>query len=250
MIVQQENWAGIPVLHTYAENMKDDAPIVIFLHGFTSAKEHNLHYAFNLVNQGVRVVLPDADLHGDRAKDYSEMQLANSFWEIVLKSTKEVAQLHEQLKKRGFTGKVGLAGTSMGGIVTSGCLRQYDFIEAAGILMGTMSYTELAMHQLQQFEQQGIDLGLSEEEKQKILHILEVYNLKDQPGVLERVPTYIWHGANDAVVPFSMTYPFYEQLVATNNIGAIHYVVDKKAGHAVSRAGMLEMCRFIAQRLE
>ena len=47
----------------------------IFLHGFTSAKEHNLHYAYNLAKKGIRVLLPDAHLHGVREENLDEVEL-------------------------------------------------------------------------------------------------------------------------------------------------------------------------------
>lgn len=249
MIVQQQNWAGIPLLHIYVEELEKDAPIVIFLHGFMSAKEHNLHYAYNLVSKGVRVILPDAHLHGERVQDKTEDELSGDFWKIVMQSVAEVGHLHTALRQQGFTGKLGVAGTSMGGIVTSGCLRKYDFIAAAGILMGIVSYTDLVTHQLQQLEKENRDVGLSNEQKRKIFQALQSYNLKDTPDVLQKVPTYFWHGEKDTVVPFSMTNPFYKELVAQGKAGDIIYVADQQSAHAVSRAGMLEMCHFIAHRL-
>ena len=76
MIVTKEVWKQIPLLHIYKEEMNENTPVVIFLHGFMSAKEHNLHYAYQLVEKGVRVILPDAYLHGERNENLSEMTCA------------------------------------------------------------------------------------------------------------------------------------------------------------------------------
>ena len=77
MNVENEQWGHIPLLHVYKESEKDiQVPVVIFLHGFTSAKEHNLHYAYQLAEKGFRVLLPDAHLHGERQEPLDKVQLS------------------------------------------------------------------------------------------------------------------------------------------------------------------------------
>lgn len=48
-----------------------------------SAKEHNLHYAYQLVHKGVRVLLPDAKFHGDRSECLTEMQMNLNFGTLL-----------------------------------------------------------------------------------------------------------------------------------------------------------------------
>lgn len=249
VIVQKENWGGIPLLHVYNEKMQGDAPIVIFLHGFMSAKEHNLHYAYNLVEKGVRVILPDALLHGERSENVTEKQMSSQFWRIVVKNIKEVQCLYDTLREKDYTGKVGVCGTSMGGITTAGCLKIYEWIESAGILMGAVSYTELAQYQLRQLKEQGVDMQLTEEQQHAILETLQPYNLMEHPEIFEKVPVMFWHGKNDPVVPFQMTYPFYEGLMQQGNGVKVQYMADEKAGHAVSRAGVLAVTAWLAEHL-
>ena len=249
MIVQKEQWAGIPLLHVYKEEMKQDAPIVIFLHGFMSAKEHNLHYAYNLVEKDVRVIMPDAYMHGERAENLPESEMKLIFWRIVLKYVEEVGVLHQALKEQGFTGDIGVMGTSMGGITTTGCLKKYDWIKAAGVLMGAVSYTEMAQFQLKEMEEQGTHIPMTEQQRQAILETLEHYNVTSNVAIFERVPVIFWHGQKDPVVPFQMTYPFYELLVQQGKDKHVHYIVDEKAGHAVSRDGVLAVTAWVAQHL-
>ena len=91
VIVKEEQWSNIPLLHIVEEQYANmEVPVVIFLHGFTSAKEHNLHYAYNLAKKGIRVLLPDAHLHGVRDENLDEVQLGLRFWEIVLTSIEEI----------------------------------------------------------------------------------------------------------------------------------------------------------------
>ena len=249
MIVHKEQWAGIPLLHVYKEEMKQDAPIVIFLHGFMSAKEHNLHYAYNLVEKGVRVILPDAYMHGERSENLLESEMKLIFWRIVVKYVEEVGVLHKALKEQGFNGDIGVMGTSMGGITTTGCLKNYAWIKAAGVLMGAVSYTEMAQFQLKEMEEQGTQIPMTEQQRQAILETLEHYNVTSNAAIFERVPVIFWHGQKDPVVPFQMTYPFYELLVQQGKDKHVHYIKDEKAGHAVSRDGVLAVTSWIAQHL-
>jgi len=253
MIVEKELWGNIPLLHIHTENMNEETPVVIFLHGFTSAKEHNLHYAYQLVGRGVRVLLPDAKLHGDRSEGLTEMQLSLHFWDIVLNSIHEVEQLYNELKNKKLllNDKIGISGTSMGGIVTSGCLKRYDWIKTAAVCMGAPSFTKLAEYQLQQFAKNGVNLPMSEEEVQQTNKLLAKYDVSLTPDKFAERPVLFWHGELDKTVPFKETYDFYLTLrkYYETNPENLKFLANKKAGHAVSRDGMLAATEWLAQHL-
>ncbi len=178
MKVDQEIWGSIPLLHIYnEETVNEKSPVVIFLHGFESAKEHNLHYAYQLVNKGIRVIMPDALLHGDREDHLDKIQLSLRFWEIVLTSIEEVKYLYDQLKERGYltTDKIALSGTSMGAIVTMGCLTVYPWIKTAAVMMGAPAYVELAKEQIAEIEERGFKIPLTENELDKMLTTLSLF---------------------------------------------------------------------------
>ena len=244
-------WENIPLLHVYDEAMNEQTPVVVFFHGFMSAKEHNLHYAYQLVQKGVRVILPDALLHGERFEKLSELEMNASFWKIVLNSVKELHTIYEQLKHKQLlaSGKIGVAGTSMGGVVTSGSLAVYPWIQAAGICMGTTSYTKFAEHQIQEFAAKGIQLPMSLEEQQHLLKMLSYYNLEDKEQAWQQCPIIFWHGQRDTVVPYEMSRDFYEQHVQNREELPIEYISEPKSGHAVSRNGILQVTTFLAQHL-
>ncbi|MEK4629813.1 prolyl oligopeptidase family serine peptidase [Solibacillus sp. FSL R7-0682] len=251
MIVKEEVWESIPLLHVYEEEMDEHTPVVIFLHGFLSAKEHNLHYAYQLVEKGIRVLLPDAILHGKRSENLNENQMNMKFWEIVLQSIKEVHTLHEQLKFKNIIvhDQIGIAGTSMGGIVTSGCLAIYQWIKTAGICMGTTSYTKLAQYQVELLKAKGITLPIVDEQQQAVIAKLAPFNFEEHEDVWKQCPIIFWHGEKDAVVPFNMSHEYYEHLVEINSMKQIQYISEPKAGHTVSREGMLQVTQFLAQHL-
>ncbi|WP_374963747.1 prolyl oligopeptidase family serine peptidase [Lysinibacillus sp. RS5] len=253
MIVEKEMWGNIPLLHIHTENMNEETPVVIFLHGFMSAKEHNLHYAYQLVGKGVRVLLPDAKLHGDRSEDLSEMQMNLQFWDIVLNSIHEVEQLYNELKNKQLlvNDKVGIAGTSMGGIVTSGCLKLYDWIKTAAVFMGAPGFIKLGEYQLQQLANDGVNWSMSEEEVQQINELLAKYDISLTPEKFAGRPVLFWHGELDKTVPFKDTYHFYLTLCQyyETNPEDLKFLANKKAGHAVSRDGMLVATEWLAEHL-
>ena len=171
MIVTNEIWGEIPLIHVYDETMNQDTPTVFMLHGHTSASEHNLHYAYHLANKGVRVLLPDAYLHGKRAQGSTMLELNMRFWDIVMNSVKELYDLYEYgLKRRVFKAdNIGLIGSSMGGITTSAALATYPWIKAAGICMGVTSLTKLAKYQVESLKIGGQPLPFSVNKKKRFI---------------------------------------------------------------------------------
>lgn len=253
MLVQDDMWNGIPLLHVYNNSMTPQSPVVIFLHGFGSAKEHNLHYAYQLVKKGVRVILPDAYLHGDRSENLSEMKMNVHFWEIVLKSIQEVDIIYTELQNRGLltSGKVGIAGTSMGGIVTSGCLNAYDWVHTAGICMGAPGFVELSNYQLNQFESLGVKLPMDDKQKEQLQTLLAEYDITKDPTRFNQRPVIFWHGHKDETVPFKNTYHFYTQLRSyyEQTPERLKFVESPNYGHKVPRSGVLAVTEFLSEHL-
>lgn len=255
IIVQEETWENIPLLHIVKQDrLHKQGPVVIFLHGFTSAKEHNLHYAFNLAKKGFRVLLPDAHLHGCRDEGLDEVQLSLRFWETVLTSIEEIGVLYHILQEKGHgqVGNIGVGGTSMGGITTLGCLVAYPWIKAATVMMGTPGYVKFAKAQIAQFEKGPFTLPLTEEERQQLFSALSRYDLTLQPQRLAERPIYFWHGMSDTVVPFQPTWNFYESIRPTyeKHPERLRFDTEEHTAHAVSRTGMLQAVQWMATHLK
>lgn len=254
MIVKEEKWQNIPLLHIVEDQfVEQEVPVVIFLHGFTSAKEHNLHYAYNLAKKGIRVLLPDAHLHGERAENLDEVELALRFWEVVLTSIEDLHVIHAELEVRNLIGhqKIGVGGTSMGGITTFGSLTVYDWIDTAVSMMGAPGYVALANAQITRFEEDGFKLPISTEEKEAVLNKLSTFDLTKDPSLLNKRPIYMWHGKSDRVVPYKPTHAFYTQ-VKNEYVDVperISFVTDAVASHSVTRTGMLGSVDWFASHL-
>ncbi|PIC56189.1 esterase [Sporosarcina sp. P12(2017)] len=255
MIIRSERWQEIPVLHIVEESKeKERIPVVLFFHGFTSAKEHNLHYAYNLAKRGIRVILPEAKLHGDRSESLDEFQLALSFWDIVLTSIKEADVLHDELYEKQLIDDdtlIGMGGTSMGGITTFGCLANYDWIDAASVMMGSPAFTRLAKGQISYAERGGREIPVSQEERQQLFAALDQVDLSQNPGRLHHRPLFIWHGEQDTMVPFEFTKEFYEEIQEDyeDEPELLKWMPDENAGHTVSRPGMLAAVDWLALHL-
>lgn len=251
--IHKETVGQIPVLHAVESGkMKERLPFVIFVHGFTSAKEHNLHFAYLLAEKGFRVVLPDAILHGERSEKDGGSRLIFSFWDIVAQNIHDLNLIKRNFEDRNLiTDDIGVAGTSMGGITLFGALAQFDWIRAGVSLMGSPAYERLARGQIAGLRQQGIDIPLSENELEETYAKLSEFDISKEPGRLNGRPLLIWHGQKDHVVPYAHAHDFYK---AANEEykgqeDKICFISDKEAGHKVSREALLETVKWFKRFL-
>lgn len=245
MRILEETWRGIPLLHIVQESKKEESiPVVIFLHGFQSVNERNLQHAYHLARRGMRVLLPEAALHGSRSKQYGLEQMAAHFWEIVLQSIEEVGLLLDEIDTRYGDVNIGVAGTSMGGITTFGSLTKYERIDAAGSFMGSPAYVALAQGQLDYIRKKGIPLPIEEERIEQLLQLLEKYDLTKHTERLQDRPLFIWHGKMDDLVPYTLTASF----VQTLN-GDVVFRTDDEAGHKVPHKESVALAEWFARRI-
>lgn len=243
--VEKIHIKDIPVLHIVNQEKRDQKlPFIQFIHGFTSAKEHNLHFAYNLAEKGFRVVLPDCLYHGERDKGYVNMELNVRFWDIVLKTIEEIELIKDYFEENTNidTKRIGMVGTSMGGIVTLGALSRYPWISAAVSLMGMPYYEKFAQYTIEEVKKRGYQLPVSNEEIQQLLNSLAQLDLSKQPEKLNQRPLMFWHGTKDEVVPYAYSRQFYEsiQSLYTNVPEQLVYISEENTGHKVSRNAMIK----------
>ncbi|MDY0407870.1 prolyl oligopeptidase family serine peptidase [Virgibacillus soli] len=254
MIGIQKKWMGnIPVLDVCSvENQQEVLPVIIYFHGFTSAKEHNLPLAFLLAEKGFRVLLPDSILHGEREgheKSVSEKQIA--FWDIVIQNVADLNVIKEDLEKSGLLieNRIGIAGTSMGGITTSAALTKYDWIKVAAVLMGSPKLSTYAEVLLKHYETSN-EWNITEDKIQQLFQQIDEIDLSKHPEALENRPLLFWHGNADAVVPFEHAYSFFTEVQNTyDNKEHIHFLKEKGVGHKVTRFAILETVKWFDKYL-
>ena len=256
VMIHKEHIGNIPVLHlSEQETFHKELPLVIFIHGFESAKEHNLHYAYLMAEKGFRVVLPDAIYHGERESGYNPTQLMARFWEIVLTTIHELAFIKDDLVSRKLAdpSRIGVAGTSMGGIVTNGALVAYDWISAGVSLMGNPSYVAYAELQLAEIKKRNMEVAFTEEDAANIIEKIKPFDLSLNPEKLANRPILYWHGMKDPIVPYQYAYRFYEGVKTGYNEldeDKIHFILDRNAGHKVSREGVLQTADWFERHLK
>ena len=127
---------GIPYAEVVDASLKDQVlPIVVFYHGWTGSKDRVITIGVELAKRGMRAILPDQLLHGDRGVRL----IGGEIWEIVANNIKELPVLKEEMRQRGLLNeeKFGVSGLSMGGITTYALFNHYPEITAAASLMGS-----------------------------------------------------------------------------------------------------------------
>jgi fermentation-respiration switch protein FrsA (DUF1100 family) len=243
VIVENEQIKRIPLLHVVNQDERQEKlPLVIFIHGFMSVKERNLHYAYLLAEAGFRVVMPEVLYHGERDQGLKAKEFYLHFWEMVLNTINEINGLKEFYEEKGLIDSehIGLAGTSMGGIVTLGALTQYKWIKAAVSLMGMPSYENFSLWQLEQLKSQGMSLPFTNEQIEEQLKFLREYDLSVQPEKLANRPLLFWHGKKDHLVPYPLAHQFFEGVKSNYQDipEKLNFITDEKAGHNVSLEGV------------
>lgn len=223
--IYKEYWQSIPVL-VVVDSSKRDVPLptLIYFHGFTSAKEHNLPLAFLMAEKGYRVLLPDSIYHGERNADLPYKEMENRFFEIVQQNIDDLKVLHQEVNERGVVrdDRIGIAGTSMGGITTAAALTQYPWIKAAAILMGSPKITEYAQLLVENMKKSNVEITFSDEQINAIYQSLEQIDLSKQMDKLNGRPLFFWHGENDPIVPFAHSHSFYDEAVPLYKLSLIH----------------------------
>ncbi|WP_185819787.1 prolyl oligopeptidase family serine peptidase [Salibacterium salarium] len=253
LTIEDESFGGVPALHIYDMNEgRTPLPTMLYWHGFSSAKEHNLDFAYQLAKKGIRVVLPEARHHGERREGLTEKQRLFKFWSIVIEGLQDTQSIRDSLEEQQLIkdSRLFTAGTSMGGILTCGALAAFPWIKGGAVMMGNPAWESYARQQIKILKEQGtfpISDEKAEQEIQQLLH----YDLSQQPALLGDRPLFFWHGREDNVVPYEDSYAFYEKIKQTRLIGddTIMYHLEEKAMHKVSREGMLAMADWTVKHI-
>src|SRR5690625_2029317 len=250
--IYKKETANIPYLVVVKNTNEFKAlPTIIYSHGFTSAKEHNLPLAYLLAEQGFRVILPDSKYHGEREEDISNFKRELSFWNIITQNVEELKFIKEELEGDGLilNQKIGLAGTSMGGITTTAALTQYTWISTAAVLMGTPKLTAYANLLEDEIEKKQ-KLPMPEEEIERAFEQIKKYDLSLQMDKLNERPLMFWHGDKDSVVPFRLSYSFYREAKGKyKNNKNIKILKEVNHEHKDSRFAILETVKWFETHL-
>ncbi len=234
--------ANIPVLSVVKASERTSAlPTVFYYHGFNGEKESSLTLAYKMAEKGLRVILPDAPLHGERAKSTSPIEHGVVFWEIVTGAIQEIDKIYNKVQAEGLIleDRVGFAGTSMGGMITYAALTTYDWIKAAGVLMGTPYLSQRAKRTM---EQAG-------ELDRQCLEKVEALDLTKNLERLNERPLFIWHGEKDQIVPVEDSRRFYQELQPEYNPENLVFIEEKERIHQISKLSIRKTAEWFASKL-
>lgn len=232
------------------ENEEKPLPIMIFYHGFQSAKENNLTLAYLLAEQNYRVILPDALYHGERSEKLSSEKMSLSFWEVILTNIRELEEIKDRLEKDGLIldKRIGVAGTSMGGVTTSALLKSYDWIKTGVVLMGSPELANFGKLLIDDFNNSS-EKQISEAEQNDVLNELKPFDLSQDLNALNNRPLLFWHGLKDDVVPINHSENFVKELTASSYKGDVKILKEANRGHHLSRYSILETVKWFVKYL-
>lgn len=216
----------IPVLDIAPDDLRNQAlPMVVYYHGWQSAKEMNLTQARYIAKNKIRVILPDAQNHGERKQPISSIP-SLTFWQSIQANLFEFEFLTHYFKQRDlYNGQLAIGGLSMGAITTYALLTHHPEIQGAVALMGTPNPIAYYQRLYRHARERGHKMPKNYED---LLAWVDRYDLSIQPEKLQNRPLMIWNGYRDWRVPSIAA----EQFVKDNpeaNITA--YFED--AGHLV-----------------
>lgn len=188
--------AGIPVLHVRARELSGPAPTILFYHGWSSCKENNVINAEALACDGFRVIVPEAVHHGERGAlaDYYTAESLPLFWPTIRQSIAESELLRAAAVEAGWTDpeRLGVAGHSMGGFISSGVMARYPWVKAGVLLNGGPAYVHWAV---------TAAAARGQEVPAAVLEDLRAFDPEALADRFAPRPLLLLHGEADQVVP-------------------------------------------------
>lgn len=240
----------IPLLEVVLEEKKNEAlPLVIYYHGWQSAKELSLTQARKLARKGIRVLLPDAMNHGERKTGPISPIPSVTFWSSIQYNIIEFAQLVRHFEKQELIkdGKIGVGGVSMGGITTSALLTQHPEIKVAACMMGTPA----PLRYIKRVMERSAEMNFFVPQDLPLLHSwVANYDLSKNPEKLAQRPVLFWHGTDDPKIPYEDMAEFYQRIEAEPYAENSQFITGEGEGHLVKGEMMDVVATFFDRELE
>lgn len=250
--LHKEEIGDIRLLHMVKADIAEKSlPTVIYFHGFNGEKESSLTPAYKMVEKGLRVILPDSKFHGERRGDVTARELDMAFWEVILQNIVELEVIKDYFVSKGLTDdkRIGVGGTSMGGITTYAALAQHSWIKAGAVLMGTPKLSTYARQLVDRFNGSHEE-KLAAKDIEGSLKLIEAYDLSIHPAKLQQRPLLMWHGTKDNIVPISLSDEFYEQMKAEYEIAEhLTYIREENRMHHLSKLSMVSTAEWFSKHL-
>ncbi|MEO1768665.1 alpha/beta fold hydrolase [Candidatus Enterococcus ferrettii] len=214
--IRKRSVGNIPLLEVVAEEqIYEPLPLIIYYHGWQTAKELVLTQGRKLAAKGFRVLLPDAANHGERKVRVSEIP-SLTFWDSIQTNLFEFGYLVDYFENLGLTtGKIGVGGVSMGGITTCMLLTAHPEIDVAACVMGSPSPIKYRDRIKQHATAAGYFLPRDYEQ---LTSWMAAYDLSLHPEKTTGRPLLFWHGMQDEKIPYQHVSDFVKSQSDSLNI--------------------------------
>lgn len=232
----------IPLLEVVAaDHLYQSLPLIVYYHGWRTSKELVLTQGRKLARKGFRVVLPDAQNHGERQAAVSKIPSLTFFQSIQsnLFEFEAIIDFFDRLKL--LDGKIGVGGVSMGGMTTAALLTHHPEISAAACIMGSPSLIEYRQDLKNNLKKIHRKLPRDYDD---LTSWIETYDLSKNYEKIPSVPLFFWHGIHDEKIPFKETDRFVR---AYKNENIIFHAANER--HLVKGATMDRVTDFFAENL-
>jgi fermentation-respiration switch protein FrsA (DUF1100 family) len=206
LVTEPFTLAQVPLLHVYPKGLVGPAPTILWHHGWASAKENHRRPAEILAASGMRVLMPDAYLHGERTPpaNFDGTAVKRRFWEVVLRTIQESDSIITEAIAAGWTdpSRIGSGGHSMGAMIAAGAIARYKWTKVAVLCNGCPCYiwgdqTERWVH--------GLPDATPEEQR-----LLAAYDPEHRLNQIAPRPLLLLHGQADTTVPVAASRRFVE----------------------------------------
>lgn len=214
LAIRKRKVGNIPILEVVDENMiYEPMPLIIYYHGWQTAKELVLTQGRKLAQKGFRVVLPDAANHGERKTERSPIP-SLTFWNSIQSNLFEFSYIVDFFENLGVTnGQIGVGGVSMGGMTTCGLLTKHPEITAAACIMGSPAM--IKYRERIQYHASAAGFFLPNDYEALVSWIND-YDLQSQIETLAARPLLFWHGTEDEKIPYEHVKAFVDQFPKNN----------------------------------
>lgn len=250
--IEKINIHDIPVLHIAKSSLFETRiPTVVYYHGYNGEKESSLTIAYKIAEKGMRVILPDGHLHGEREGNISLEEKEYYFWEIILQTIDELAEIktYLEMKQLVLPGYFGVGGTSMGGMITYGALRKYDWIKSAVVLMGSPYVARRVERSIDKYNKNAKE-KVSDEERQDTVSRVENIDLTQNIDKLNERPLFIWHGEKDEILSVEDSRKFFNEIKGHySNEKHIQFLEEKDRTHNISKLSMNKTADWFGEHL-
>lgn len=201
LTIRQRSLGTIPLLEVVPRAERNQLlPLIVYYHGWQSAKELVLTQGRKLAEKGFRVILPDAANHGDRRQNITRIP-SLTFWQSIHTNLFEFGFIVNHFKRLGLADdRIAVGGVSMGGFTTCALLTHHPEIKVAACVMGSPMPSQYGERIMKRAEEAG---RFYPHDYKELLSWVPKYDLSLRPDTLNGRPLLFWHGSEDRVVPFS-----------------------------------------------